>query len=176
MHVLLLFSALLLSALATGCLSPPRSELPVSSHFAEPQATTGGRRLAAQAAEHPGDSGLYVLGSGLDAFAARVLLIDRAERAVDAQYYIFHDDLTGRFLLSRMLRAADRGVRVRLLIDDLGSWNIDPLLAGLAAHEQQAFGAALNLKVRKWLTNLVQSKVRRFLLRQMLQKVKTSRI
>jgi putative cardiolipin synthase len=91
--------------------------------------------MAEQAAEHPGDSGLYVLGSGLDAFAARVLLIDRAERAVDAQYYIFHDDLTGRFLLSRMLRAADRGVRVRLLIDDLGSWNIDPLLAGLAAHE-----------------------------------------
>jgi len=53
-----------------------------------------------------------VLAEGLDAFAARIGAIDRAERAVDLQVYIFHDDVTGRLVLERLLAAADRGVRV----------------------------------------------------------------
>lgn len=94
-----------------------------------------GLRIQADTARNPGDSGLYMLGEGLDAFAARVAMVDRARHAVDAQYYIFHDDVTGSILLDRLLGAADRGVRVRLLIDDLGSDGIDDLLAAADVHE-----------------------------------------
>ena len=79
---------------------------PHSQAFAEPGETSAGREMGVRLAEHPGESALYLLGSGLDAFAARVLLIDAAERAVDVQYYIFRDDVTGRLLLSRLLRQA----------------------------------------------------------------------
>jgi putative cardiolipin synthase len=62
-------------------------------------------------------------------------LIDRAEKTLDLQYYIFHDDLTGKFVYDRLMAAADRGVRVRLLLDD---WHQTPetdwLLATLASH------------------------------------------
>ena len=90
--------------------------------------------------QHPGDSGLYVLGDGVDAFAARISMVDRAVHALDAQYYIFHQDVTGSFLLERLLAAADRGVRVRLLLDDLGSNGIDDAIAAANVHE--------NLEVR----------------------------
>ena len=84
---------------------------------------------------HPGETGLYLLGDGLDAFASRAAMIKRAEHAVDVQYYIFHDDITGSILLKLLLEAADRGVRVRLLIDDLGSDGIDDRLAAANVHE-----------------------------------------
>jgi putative cardiolipin synthase len=62
-------------------------------------------------------------------------LIDRAEKTLDLQYYIFHDDLTGKFVYDRLMAAADRGVRVRLLLDD---WHQTPetdwLLASMAIH------------------------------------------
>ena len=61
----------LVAGLATaGCLSPPVGELPVSTHFANPESTSVGRAMAPPTEQHPGDSGLYLLVSGLDAFAA----------------------------------------------------------------------------------------------------------
>jgi putative cardiolipin synthase len=127
-----------LAALSLGaCVHPDKkAAAPASTYWDRPEATEFGRRLAPRLADHPGKSGLYVLGPGLDAFAARLLLIDGAERAVDVQYYIFHDDLTGRFLLSRLLKAADRGARVRLLLDDVGSGGIDRLIAAANAHPE----------------------------------------
>ena len=65
----------------------------------------------------PGDFG-YLLSSGEDAFVARVRLINRAEKTLDLQYYIFSADLTGKFMLDRIIAAAERGVRVRLLMDN----------------------------------------------------------
>jgi putative cardiolipin synthase len=123
-----------------ACARPPDVTPLVERAFDRPAETAVGERLALRLAEHPGESAIYVLGSGLDAFAARMLLIGEAERAVDVQYYIFHDDVTGRLLLSRLIAAADRGVRVRLLLDDLGSPGIDRLISAAAAHE--------NLEVR----------------------------
>ncbi len=120
----------------------PRSDHPheASQHFDRLEETRVGRQLIEAAATHPGDTALYRLGDGRDAFAARALAIRGATRAVDAQYYIWHDDLTGKSLLRELLAAADRGVRVRLLIDDLGSAGLDPLTAALDVHE--------NLEVR----------------------------
>ncbi|WP_062226352.1 phospholipase D family protein [Aureimonas frigidaquae] len=65
-------------------------------------------------------SGLALIASNLDAFAVRVLSARAAGRSLDAMYYIWGDDLTGRLMLGELLGAADRGVRVRLLVDDIG--------------------------------------------------------
>lgn len=105
-----------------------------SSAWAAPEETHLGRLSRDAIAEHPDLSGVYVLNHGLDAFAARALLCARAERALDVQYYILHEDITGRFLLGQLLAAADRGVRVRLLLDDMGTSGIDETLAALDAH------------------------------------------
>lgn len=51
----------------------------------------------------------------IDAFTARLLLVKAAQKTLDVQYYIWHDDLTGKVLHNQLLSAADRGVRVRLL-------------------------------------------------------------
>ncbi|HIB5315516.1 TPA: phospholipase D family protein, partial [Escherichia coli] len=64
---------------------------------------------------------MFLLDQGRDAFATRVLLAEAAERTLDVQYYIWRDDMSGRLLFEALRRAADRGVRVRLLLDDLGS-------------------------------------------------------
>jgi len=123
-----------------GCARPPSLTLLPEQAFDRPEETDAGKRLAPRFAAHPGDSAVYTLAPGLDAFAARMLLVHDAERAVDVQYYIFHDDVTGKLLLSQLLSAADRGVRVRMLIDDIGSPGVDRLLSAADAHE--------NLEVR----------------------------
>src|SRR2546421_4811160 len=92
--------------------------------------TSCGRMVQA----HPGQSGVFALQEGLDAFAARVLLADAAERTLDVQYYIWHHDLSGTLLLEALRRAADRGVRVRLLLDDNNTFGLDGVLAALDSH------------------------------------------
>jgi len=82
--------------------------------------TKFGREVSQLAAMHPGKSGFHLLSNGLDAFVARVVLIHAAERSIDVQYYLYHDDLVGRLFTDQLLKAADRGVRVRLLVDDMG--------------------------------------------------------
>src|SRR6185369_2543156 len=92
------------------------------SHTLKDSADTRlGRAMAPLAAAHPGQSGAYPLARGADAFVARLVLAEGAERSLDVQYYIWRNDTTGRILLDHLVRAADRGVRVRLLIDDLGT-------------------------------------------------------
>ncbi len=115
--LLLLF--LLLLPLLSGCATLPY-EYPrtISTALYLPEATILGRDIQPLVAKHLGASGFYLLPSGLDAFLARVLMIDAAEKTIDLQYYIFQADLTGKFMLDRILAAAERGVRVRLLIDD----------------------------------------------------------
>ncbi|HWT15478.1 MAG TPA: phospholipase D family protein [Patescibacteria group bacterium] len=83
---------------------------------------------------HPGVSGLVALDEGGDAFAARIQLADAAEHAIDAQYYIWHHDNAGTLLLQALLRAADRGVKVRLLLDDNNTAGLDDTLAALNTH------------------------------------------
>ena len=60
-----------------------------------------------------------MLGNGLDAFVARAVLAQHAERSIDVQYYLYHNDLVGKLFTDLLLKAADRGVRVRLLVDDM---------------------------------------------------------
>lgn len=83
---------------------------------------------------HAGKSGVFALSDGRDAFAARVLLADASERSLDIQYYIWNGDKTGTLLFEALHRAADRGVRVRLLLDDNGTSGLDTVLAALDSH------------------------------------------
>lgn len=99
-------------------------------------ATKLGQSIAPLAATHPGMSGILPLERGTDAFAARVMLIRSATETIDAQYYIWQDDLTGIRLLAELQDAAKRGVRVRLLVDDNGTPDLDQELAALDALPQ----------------------------------------
>src|SRR4051812_10989667 len=83
---------------------------------------------------HPGRSGIHPLSDAHDAFAARVLLARAAERTLDVQYYIWHHDRSGMLLFKALRDAADRGVRVRLLLDDNNTSGLDATLAALEAH------------------------------------------
>jgi cardiolipin synthase C len=83
---------------------------------------------------HPDESGIVLLADGRDAFAARAMLAAAAERTLDIQYYIWHDDMSGTLLFEALHSAADRGVHVRLLLDDNNTADLDPILAALDAH------------------------------------------
>jgi putative cardiolipin synthase len=132
--LLIAFGSLALAAALTGCTSirsgsPP----PPSGALAHPETTALGRSLAPGERAHPGQSGFRVIENGLEALVARAALADAAERTIDVQYYIYEHDEAGSLLTLRLLAAADRGVRVRILLDDykLG----DPReLAALCAH------------------------------------------
>src|SRR4051812_1594428 len=93
-----------------------------------------GQSVAPLVAGHPGLSGIYALPNSQDAFAARARLAEVAERTLDVQYYIWKKDMTGTLLFEALRAAADRGVRVRLLLDDNGTSGLDPTLAALNAH------------------------------------------
>jgi putative cardiolipin synthase len=92
------------------------------------------RELAPLLAAHPGETGVLMLPDGLDAFAARAMAARKAGRSLDLQYYIWHDDLTGHLLAREVHAAAERGVRVRLLLDDMNAEGLDPKLMTLDAH------------------------------------------
>ncbi|KQT70037.1 MULTISPECIES: phospholipase D family protein [unclassified Aureimonas] len=91
-------------------------------------------KIAALSADHETESGLAAVSSNLDAFAARALSARAAGRSLDILYYVWQDDLTGHFLLRELIDAAGRGVRVRLLLDDLGAKGYDEALVTLDAH------------------------------------------
>lgn len=120
----------------TGCSLPPLESRSASQALAPDAArdTALGRAIAPLAAQHPGKSGIHPLADAHDAFAARMMLARAAQRSLDVQYYIWHDDLTGTLLLEALHAAADRGVRVRLLLDDNGTAGLDKVLAALDAH------------------------------------------
>jgi cardiolipin synthase C len=112
---------LLLAACFGGC-----STLPPGANFSKtasvalphPEETSLGRQFESAAIEHGGNSGLRIITLGVDGFLTRMQMIGAAERTLDLQYFIFRGDETGRLLTLSLLRAADRGVRVRVLIDD----------------------------------------------------------
>jgi putative cardiolipin synthase len=106
-----------------------------SNAFAHPETTNVGALFREASEKHPGLSGFSLVQHGENAFLARLAMADLAEKTLDAQYYIWDSDTTGRILASRLMRAADRGVRVRILIDDnYQTGEKDFLIAGLDGH------------------------------------------
>ncbi len=137
--ILIAIAALVGGLLAAGLLLRllfPLPPLPVrpDSRALDGAGTRLGTVLGAAAAAHPGKSGVLLLPDGREAFAARAALARAATRSLDLQYYIWHGDVSGRLLLGEILAAADRGVRVRLLLDDNGTAGLDCELAALETH------------------------------------------
>ena len=127
----IVLAAIVLAACASLPAAPPRA---ASSAFTDTQATALGRLVQPAAAAHPGRSAAHALVGGRDAFAARHALAEAAQRSIDVQYYIWHADVSGAMLGRALWDAAERGVRVRMLLDDANTKDLDPLLAALDAH------------------------------------------
>ncbi|MEE4164196.1 MAG: phospholipase D family protein [Woeseiaceae bacterium] len=130
--LLVLAGLLALGGCASIDFDYPRSE----SHVL---VDTGDTMLAEEAAEASagrpeGESGFHPLSNGIDALAARLLLARRAERSIDVQYYLIKNDIVGNAFVQELLHAADRGVRVRLLLDDMFTSGYDVGLAALDGH------------------------------------------
>jgi len=140
------------AVLIAGCASLPSRPPEPASTPPNTEATLLGRASRPLEAGHPGLSGVYLLAQGMDAFTARMALARAAERTLDVQYYIWHADDSGKLLANELLKAADRGVHVRLLIDDIGSNPSDVTLLGLDSHtnvEVRLFNPVANRTLRR---------------------------
>jgi cardiolipin synthase C len=125
----------LLLLLLAGCTQlPPRPTLPDASAIAPAQTTPLDQLTAPLEANHPGQSAFRLVVEGTEAFVSRVQSARLATRSLDVQSYIWHMDLTGRYFVQELLLAADRGVRVRMLLDDMDARNENTTFAALAAH------------------------------------------
>ncbi|MEO3470792.1 phospholipase D family protein [Roseomonas sp. CAU 1739] len=80
------------------------------------------------------EAGVALVPDGLTAFAARVAALRAATTSADLQYYAWHGDLTGRLLAREVIHAADRGVAVRLLLDDMYAIGRERVLAAMESH------------------------------------------
>jgi len=122
--------------LIAGCAGLPQhvKKFP-SEALQSPQTTTLGR-IVEQSEEGSARnlSGIRLLASGEEAFDSLIALADHAERTLDIQYYIIHQDESARILLQHVRAAADRGVRVRLLVDDLNTAGEDRRFMHLGQH------------------------------------------
>jgi putative cardiolipin synthase len=134
----------------------PTVERTPSYNLTDTGNTRLGRLTAEQAKQHPNESAVVLLDTGREAFNSRIALADSAEASLDAQYYIWNADTTGHLLADRLLRAAERGVRVRLLLDDYGAGNKDNELFALDTHPNlevrvyNPFSAGFRSGLRKW--------------------------
>lgn len=124
-----------LGAILIRCLNPLPSleNRSVSWVFSDTADTHLGRAIRPRINAHPGLCGIYSLADAREAFAARMHLANVAERSLDIQYYIWRTDISGTLLFDALRRAADRGVRVRLLLDDNNTPGLDETLAALDA-------------------------------------------
>ncbi len=127
--IVLLFSA---AGCATIDYDYPRQE---SRYLPDTSDTHFGELIEPAVAMHPPDqSGFYPMNDGIDALTARLLLAENAEKSIDVQYYLIKNDIVGRVFVYTLLKAADRGVRVRLLVDDMFTSGYDAGLAALNSH------------------------------------------
>jgi len=115
-----IYTLLVLIQLTIGCATVPH-DLPKSSttYIAETGETHFGRLAKEWAGTHDGKSGFLPIGQGMDALGARLYVLEKADNSVDLQYFLMKDDTAGKVMLHALVKAADRGVRIRFLLDDV---------------------------------------------------------
>lgn len=133
--LLRLLAAVIAAACLVGCASLPDVRGRPESYAIDASDQTSLGRLALRSTPDPTLTGVRLLPTGPFALSTRTALIERAQRTLDLQYYLLQDDVTGRYVLHLLKAAGARGVRVRLLLDDMYTSGMDELLAGAAAHE-----------------------------------------
>ena len=124
------------AVLIAGCVSMPGADYPRVSSAAlpHPEDTALGAQFGEAARAHDGNSGYRILTTGVDGFLTRAQMIASAQKTIDLQYFIFRGDETGRLLTDALVRAADRGVRIRVLVDDGDTLSGDGQIDALDAH------------------------------------------
>jgi putative cardiolipin synthase len=129
-------SIVLLASLVLTACGSLRSDFVRKPSIALPPAfdTKSSQYVHAETAAHGDESGFRLLTSNTNALLSRIALADHAAHSLDLQYYIFENDATGRLVAQHLLAAADRGVRVRLLIDDINSEGKNRFLDAFDAH------------------------------------------
>ena len=150
--VCLLF-VVVISLTLTGCGSLPVRDWQSSTalDMKEARQTKLGQAVASIVGANGDLTGVYKLRNSRTAFASRDLLSTSAEKSIDVQYYIWRNDITGTLLLDGLLDAAKRGVKVRLLLDDMTTDEIEPLLIALNSHENvqvRLFNPFIHRRVR----------------------------
>lgn len=146
-----LFTLLAVCGLA-ACASLPPAE-PVTEPIMQVTETNSQLAQVVHALQGNRDelTGIYPLNDSHDSFAARVSLIHSAEHTLDLQYYIWHNDTSGKILANALIKAAQRGVKVRLLLDDNNTNGLDELLLRLdrqANIQVRLFNPFVNRKFR----------------------------
>jgi len=116
-------------------LMPPATGAPGLTLPVVPGQTALDKELEPLLARNPGKTAALLIPDGLDAFASRAISARQAGRSLDLQYYIWHDDLTGHLLMYEAWKAAERGVRVRMLLDDINTSGKDAALLALDSHD-----------------------------------------
>lgn len=127
--------AMLFVTLVCGCASlPDNIDRTPSLALVDTDDTPLGKAIAVRTAANSGMDGVLALADAQGAFAIRMALVAFAQRSIDLQYYIWKDDTTGQLMFEQVWNAAERGVRVRLLLDDQQTRGLDTTLAALDAH------------------------------------------
>ena len=128
-------AALSILFLLTSCTTLPTNyPKSPSTAFTHYTSTKLGKLFAKESAKHPGKSGFKLIPYGQDAFTARIAMVRLAQKSLDLQYYLWESEKVGLVLAYEALKAADRGVKVRILIDDIEESGRDDIVASLDAH------------------------------------------
>ncbi|WP_198341798.1 phospholipase D family protein [Oceanisphaera avium] len=109
-----------------------------------------GQGIMKATAKQQGSSGFFILNNALDAFVTRLSLMEAADQTLDVQYYLFHRDATAKLFTYYLLRAADRGVRVRMLLDDFGHYGQERLFRALIKHPNISIRLFNPFNNRRW--------------------------
>lgn len=137
-NMLIYLKFFFITLLLTACSTLPNlSERTPSIYIPTQYAPRLETKLQLPSAQHstPPNAYIHVLDNAQDAFIARATLIDNADVSLDLQYYIWHNDVSGRLLLQKIFQAANRGVRIRLLLDDNNTRGMDAILSTLNQHQ-----------------------------------------
>ena len=119
----------------TACSTTPDVYPRPSSYALKTYKSTDiGKIIHRAVSRHPGKSGFEVIRYGREAFTARIAMTDLTDKTLDLQYYLWDPDETGRLLAQNTLKVADRGVKVRILLDDIGLQGRDDMIAAMDAH------------------------------------------
>ncbi|WP_273777372.1 phospholipase D family protein [Acinetobacter sp. GSS19] len=131
---LVLSCSLVLGIPACSTLPTPGPERPHYAYQVDTSQASLSKLIHPLRSQNPGLTGYHVLYDPLEALAARLRLIDRAEKTLDLQYYIWDNDKIGALALHSILKAADRGVKVRILMDDNNSKKMEGIYLALSQH------------------------------------------